>query len=588
MIDSNLRSISEIFASYFDDPDVRKLAFLLSQKLEEGNLCVDLELLQKNNIDTAKIINSKYITSNPEAELKPFIIKDGKLYFQKYYRYETEIIEKIVSIIKMEDKKVFFQKQKLNDNKEIVKTVFQDILQNEASILQIVAAVSAFINDFTIITGAPGTGKTSSIARFLELCLYIEPEIKVVMSAPTGKAAKRLSESISRFASLIENDEIKQKILKIEALTLHRLLKMEKRKFKKKDNPTLNYDVIIIDESSMIDVGLMATLLNSVRENSKLILLGDKNQLSSIGAGSIFGDLCTSVSRSNIFLKDDAKFIHQLFDNEFDNISSNKSDKKESILDGHIIELTHSFRFSDKKGIGLFSKDILSGNINFKNMPKYAEKHEFVKVTNEVDNPDLESLFDYYIKYAEVQGIIPAFELLSSIRILCSVREGKNGVLAFNRLIEDRLMNLGLIKPQSVLYDKQPIIITKNDYSLGLFNGDIGIVRTSEDKSQLRVYFINQDGMLISYPSSYIDDFETAYSMTIHKSQGSEFENVIIALSDVENNGFLTRELLYTAVTRAQKKVIILSDENLLKRIISNKVSRISNIKNRISTIYPN
>lgn len=266
------------------------------------------------------------------------------------------------------------------------------------------------------------------------------------------------------------------------------------------DDLKIPYDVVIVDESSMIDISLMGKLFHSTGSDTKMIFLGDKNQLSPIGAGSVFGDLC-STARLNQFPHEDFDLINKLADNEILTIEDRLDVSERSILSGNVIELQNSYRFSDTEGIGKLSRSILNGEI--KELNKYyisdntADTDVFI--TENIENEFAENLLDLYEEYAQEEDIKTAFSKLNRIKVLCSVTEGKYSVGYFNRLIETRLKEKRLINPDTYFYDKQAIIITENDYQLGLFNGDIGIVRSDKESGGFYAYF--QLSELKKYPA---------------------------------------------------------------------------------------
>ncbi|MEZ4907345.1 MAG: exodeoxyribonuclease V subunit alpha [Saprospiraceae bacterium] len=392
----------------------------------------------------------------------------------------------------------------------------------------------------------------------------------------------RMNESLKKYSDSIQDDKLKSLIANIQSTTIHRLLKIHKYNIdsNKKGIFKINYDIIIVDESSMIDITLMSKLFNAIDDNSKLILLGDKNQLSSIGAGSIFGDLC-SITESNIMESRFENIYNIIYG--FNPEYKNNSTSDINIFSGKIIELTESYRFNPQDGIGKLSKLILNGDID-KIRKEYLKSDSYfgknITIINEYDESKIEDLLELYDDYALEEDIYKSFEKLNKIKFLCSVVEGKYSVSYFNKLIESRLLENKSIKRHDLFYDKQPIIITENDYNLGLFNGDIGIIKYDNSKNNYYAYFLNDDIKII--PCIELKKYSTAYALSIHKSQGSEFENVIIVLNEVENENFLTRELLYTAITRAKEKSVVISKNETLLKAISNKITRISGIKNRI------
>lgn len=580
-------NLPEIFSNYFTDGISKNIALKLAQRLEEGNICMDLDDKADNvqYLTSSQIRKSPFVTDDPEQRIKPFVLYDDSLlYLHRYFRYESIIIGKISELISFGELNRSEFIDKYLSCQELISGILN--IRDLSSKWQNVATLSSFINSLTFITGGPGTGKTTSISRFIHIFLMLFPDSKIVLTAPTGKAAARMSESLLVYSERIEDPVVKENYLKIKSKTLHRLLGIQKNNTVSSlsDDLKIPYDVVIVDESSMIDISLMGKLFHSTGSDTKMIFLGDKNQLSPIGAGSVFGDLC-STARLNQFPHEDFDLINKLADNEILTIEDRLDVSERSILSGNVIELQNSYRFSDTEGIGKLSRSILNGEI--KELNKYyisdntADTDVFI--TENIENEFAENLLDLYEEYAQEEDIKTAFSKLNRIKVLCSVTEGKYSVGYFNRLIETRLKEKRLINPDTYFYDKQAIIITENDYQLGLFNGDIGIVRSDKESGGFYAYF--QLSELKKVSCNEIKRFSTAYAMSIHKSQGSEFDNAVVVLNDVENTGFLTRELIYTAVTRAKKRVLIISDRDVLTKALRNKISRISGIKYRINKL---
>lgn len=584
---NNNINIPELFSAYFPDKISQQIALSLSQKLEEGNICIDLEndLLEKQNLKVSSIKLSPYVTIYPENHIKPFVLfEDRLLYMQRFFSYESIILNKLFELSKTGLSRKNEVLTILSENKILIDNIL--FKSENSNKWQNVATLTALLNQFSFITGGPGTGKTTSIAKFINSYLTLFPESRIVLTAPTGKAAVRMNESIVKFNENTSDVNLQSKLQKIKAQTLHRLLGLHKYNVENTFSKDfkLPYDVVIVDESSMIDVSLMAKLFNAIDVETKLIMLGDKNQLSPIGAGSIFGDLC-SVAKLNKFSSQEIEFINSFLENNILNIEDQFENSEISFLSGKVIELKQSYRFSEYEGIGRLSKLILEGNQE--NLLEYYKQEKIsdpdILFSENIETDFAEKLFSIYEEYAKEDDIDMAFTKLNRIRILCSITEGKYSVDYFNRLIETRLKERKLINPEGYMYDKQAIMITENDYDLNIFNGDIGIVRFDKESGN---YFVNfQFPELRRILSTEIKRFVTAYALSIHKSQGSEFENIIVVLNEVEKRNFLTQELIYTAITRAKQKVLIISSYEILEKAIAKKITRISGIKYKLNNL---
>ncbi len=529
--------VHKIFAEYFQG--FESLAYALSAKLSEGNICLDIEEYKKElprRLDEQKIKEwfkdddtrfwvspeefekqskeGKYVTYSA-SELKPFVIQNGQAYLHRYFQYETQIIENI---------------RRLGNN-------------------------------FQIITGGPGTGKTYSVAKELVKLFSEDINLKAALAAPTGKAAARMNESIKKYAADPENtisEAVKTKLTGLKAQTIHRLLGYlsDSVFFRHDEKNRLPYDVLIVDECSMVDGAMMAKLLNAVDDNTRLYLLGDKDQLASVEAGSVFGDLCRA--------------------------------KDYELLSGKVEIKTKSWRFDKDKGIGKFSQEVISGSPI--DLASYADDKQIT-----IDTTFSPELFNQYAilykEYIEEPLIEIALQKLNLIRFLCVTRENERSVREVNKQIQYYLSRQipGFIPKSEGFYHNQPIIITQNDYKLGIFNGDVGIIRRKKtaDGEVLIAYFEkmedeSKENKLKEIQAGYLNHYETVFAMTIHKSQGSEFENVVVILPEKQGEKLLTRELLYTGVTRAKTKVLIQTSEDVLNKCVERTVSRASGLEKRL------
>ena len=590
-ITNKKKSIHEIFASYFDDKDTATLALAVSTALEEGNICLDINKYKEITgikPDIEKIKNSPYVGYD-EKTIKPFIFKNNKIYLHRYFNYETIILNQIKKLIQTGETNIKQKKQILENNKDLIFSLFTKKNTGQTD-WRAVAVINAFLNNFSIITGGPGTGKTSTIVKLLVLSLKLDTSMKIALAAPTGKAAVRMTESLSKALDHIKisGDDIKTKITSLQSRTIHRLLGVDYRNphtfIHNSDNP-LSYDMIIIDEASMIGTSLMAKLLSAIEPRTKVVMMGDKNQLSPVEAGSIFGDLCKVNTGDKIFTLSQSKFFSSLFDNnDFYGLTATNC----NLLTGKIVELKKSYRFDEHKGIGKFSKfvlsakgdDIVNGLATFKNC---RQKEQCVKIINDYDLNAIKDILNLFEQYANEDNIPAALEKLNKVKILCAVKEGKYGISYYNSLIEKHLNFNPRRRYTKGFYDRQAIIITYNDYNLGLFNGDTGIIRKDKNTGNYYFYYFDEKKELKKILAASINNYDTAFALTIHKSQGSEYENVLLVLPENPGMKLLTKELVYTAVTRASHSVTILSGDDTLASAVSRHTERISGIKERIS-----
>ena len=442
---------------------VKNLAKSLLEQLEKGSVCLKIENpCEKEELELSKAVGKD------DSSARPLIFDGVNLYIQRYFIYQSRVQKRI---------------------DELEKT-----------------------NMLHIITGGPGTGKTTSLAGILKNRL----KENILIAAPTGKAALRIQESL-----------LKQGI-KLEAKTLHRLLgyiNLSVNFKHSKENP-LKADLVAIDECSMVDLPMMSKLLEAVPDGCDLYLLGDKNQLVSVEAGSVFADICEKYKTN--------KEVYT--------------------------ELTKNWRAIKSPGIIKLSKEILDGSIeNFDN--------ENVRYLGQLS---FEALLNEYEKLFSASNEEDALESLGAFQILCAVKNGRTGTENINKEL--------LCRSKEIKSRYTPIIICENDYYQNLFNGDIGIV----EKEKETAYFTDAENIK-TFPLLILPKFEDAFAITIHKSQGSEYKKIAVIYPDTEREddtpAIFTRELLYTAITRAKEECQIYGSLELLKDSCKRQISRASGVK---------
>jgi exodeoxyribonuclease V alpha subunit len=580
------------FATYFKDEALYPYLYMLSLKMNEGHICIPTATIDAHKIPNydkkiASIANIQSPLLGNALEYKPFIVHNEQLYMQRYFNYESIIMERLLQFAAAD------AAQPNRDWDLIKKQVhhwYPNINNEEHIDWQLVAVLVALQHRFSIITGGPGTGKTTTVAKLLSLILEQNPKTKIAIAAPTGKAAMRMAESLS-IASQHLPENIRLLLTQLQPLTLHRLLGWQQDSiyFKYNNEHSLPYDVIIIDEASMIDIALMAKLMLAIGSNTQLILLGDKNQLASVEAGSIFGDICNLLPEQIVIDNNTQNLLDFIKDKSTLDVSYNTTNNYNTLLQS-ITTLRYSRRFNSEKGIGQLSHIVINSQQEALQTLLEQNAHEELVFDHEYQENIFENFalkYKYYLDAKE--DMIKAIQLFNTTRILCALREGEFGVKQINHKIEQFLIkNNFLLKEynDSEDYDMRPIMVTQNNYELGLYNGDIGIIRYDASIQKMKAYFIDTtDPGLLKLKivnAALIKEKETAFAMTIHKSQGSEFDEVMIILPKEDKRNILTRELLYTAITRAKTKVWLQGTTAMLAHVIQNKVSRISGIKARL------
>lgn len=521
-------------------------------------------------------------------ESRPLVLDDkGRLYLYRYWEYEHLLAENIKARIIEESQNVDIDLlaegiSRLFPNPEDNK---KTKIKNETD-WQRIAAVASVMKRFCVISGGPGTGKTTTIAKILILLLEqyacFGYNAEIALAAPTGKASARLKDSIKNMLNDLDcSNSIKQRI-PLETFTIHRLLKPEHGSpyFKYNLSNQLHYDIVVVDESSMADLGLMTKLFMAVPLKSHLILLGDRDQLSSVEAGAVLGDICDTGNEHG-YSEDLIQRLNTagLEDIREMNISANEPPIADSIM---ILRRSHRFKFDS--GIAALSRAVRNGAAN-----------EAIKLLKDDDLNDI-SLVDVtsnfslipalkdravqgYKQYLKAESPIEAIRIFFNFTILCALRKGPYGVENINRLVERILIEDGLIDPAEKLYKGRPVMITRNDYYNKLFNGDVGVLfPDSYNDNKLRFFLNSSDEIVRTILPLKLPEHETVYAMTVHKSQGSEFDSLILILPDVPNP-VITRELLYTAITRARIRVEIWGDEKILRHAIDNPIRRKSGLR---------
>lgn len=594
-----LNDVHQQFAEYFGIPALKPYAWLLSKKLSEGHICLHLDQLPAS---AAELPAAYFITPGTrQLEHLPLVGKDGndqfpfvlyqnRLYLQRYFRYETAFLDRIRQFLASETNTLPHRLQLLEQHRTFITRLFAQPptatdTQDDLADWPLAAAITGLLNNFTIITGGPGTGKTTTVAKILSILYATNPALKVALAAPTGKAAARMAESL-RTTKLPLEAEILEKFQTLQPATLHRLLKHIPGTpyFRHNQQNPLNYDVVIVDECSMIDVALFAKLLDAIIPGTRLIMLGDKDQLASVEAGSLFGDLCLAQNTLNLFTPERLDLINGFLEDASTHLpKSQASGDNSHPLFQHLVELRRSHRFTGSGGIGSFSKAVIKNDNTLLRHFLDANTDEQVYIDTGYDQHLFEQFIGGYSEFIAEKDIRMALKKMNHLRVLCAIREGEQGLKALNTRIEKYLDSKKLIQQAHPFYENRPIILTRNYYEHGLFNGDTGIIRAN-DQGILMAWFEDSSGTLKSIMPGYLSEAETVFAMTIHKSQGSEFDEVLVVLPAIADSPLLTRELLYTGVTRAKRKVYLQGAADTILLAAERVVERASGIATRFQS----
>jgi exodeoxyribonuclease V alpha subunit len=583
-----------------NDPRIFLAAALVSHVTASGNVCLDLSAMAEKTIldpdDNHEAVTCPKLgpwraalrkcpaIGNPEQKRPLVLDSANRLYLYRYWEYE-----KILATFIAQRSKQSIDDLDLPSLKASIARHFHAPRENSIN-WQKIAAATAGLKKISVITGGPGTGKTFIIAKILAILLE-QPGLskcKIVVAAPTGKAAARLKESMQQTFRLIHCSDSVKRALPGEVYTIHRMLKpiAGSPYFHYNSENPLPAEVIVIDEASMVDLALMSKLVQAVPLHARLILIGDKDQLASVEAGSVMGDIC------------DHQAIHDFSEHFCSSLSqltgeclscAVKSPAYPPALQDCIVVLRKSYRFSTKSGIGALSQLIKRGDPDgalalLINPDDPSASWFEIEGSSDFIEALVKKIRHGYSDFLKTADPGLALERFNRFQILCAVKIGPFGVDAINHLAEEVLRQQNLIhldpKKLQPWYRGRPVMITANDYSLDLFNGDIGITLPdpATGSNDLYVFFPGADGEIRRFDPHRLPAHQTVYAMTIHKSQGSEFDEVILVLPQ-KDYPVLSRELVYTGLTRAKSKFSIWATRTILTQSILRKIERITGLR---------
>ncbi len=558
-------------------PDQLIIAALVSHAIGMGHVCLPLKSIAGKTIFKTikpykipdidilrKILIQWSAVGEPGGKTPLILDSDNRLYFLRYYNYQHTISQDLLTRNKaIEDVDHPHAKQLIN-------RLFPD-----TSILdgQRLAATLSLFKRLVIISGGPGTGKTHTVARILALLNNVNSQpLRIGLAAPTGKAANRLQESIIQAKSRL--DEKLQASIPENPQTLHRLLgfQPDSGSFRANKNNPLHLDLLVLDEASMIDIPMMAQVLEALPQKARLIILGDRDQLASVEAGSLFADLCGDTTHF--------KCSQQLYSilSQYNKHLQHERSSTVPFSDS-VLRLQQSYRFKKDSCIGKLAAAV--NNSDSKRMVKILDSSQpdfnFIALSQINILPWFsKALFHYYLDISKQNNPADALHCFDRFRILCALRDGPCGINSMNIMVKKILTDKGIISAGDTWYKGQPIMIRCNHYGLQLFNGDTGIIWPTKDGTLL-AWFSRTDGDLLSVAPSRLPEHEAAYAVTIHKSQGSEFDEVLLVLPPEEHQ-IVTKELIYTGITRAKNKLTLLGESIALQYSIEKKVIRHSGL----------
>lgn len=585
---------------FVDNADLVKLInSLVNYKAQLATLPVAL-------VQQPIILDTLAVTDGATEQLKSDINKSDArdaqktdsalLYLRRYWQFENEVAQNIQEKSKHHPVS--------SAQIQAVKSIFTHLFsQNQANInepdWQQVAVANALGRKLNIICGGPGTGKTYTVTRLLAALQASSlaqdnktAGLNIKMAAPTGKAAQRLTESISGAKEELKKAGISDAILDAipeEASTLHRLLGIKPNQLAPKfhqQNP-LVCDLLLIDEVSMIDLAMIARLLRALPESCSLVLLGDAQQLPSVETGNILADLVANYQTGV-----SAQAAAQIKQITGQSIEINPEQTQD-----HISFLTKTHRFGGQ--IGDIAKEVISANSTrswqrlsrHKMMPNEKGQISLTQFNDSsielslIEPNQLDAFIDaacqqYYLAITRANSLDLAFKALAEFRVLVPTRVGQTGVEQLNIQIEQALAKKVAHLKVNQHYAGRPVMVTENSYTNGLFNGDIGLIWFDENH-KLQAYFETESGYK-KVSLARLPAVETVYAMTIHKTQGSEFSQVALILPE-QSNPLLSPELIYTGLTRAKKKLIILATQPIWYAALNTQLNRYSGLAYRLT-----
>lgn len=556
-------------------------AALTSAATRAGHTCLDLSawatgsVVESDGVDCqgpdlkawlAELVASSVVGAGGDAT--PLVLESNRLYFRRYWEYENDIVNFVVGRSRQVNPDI---------DREWLAAAVQRLFPaaGEQCDWPRLAALTVLLRSFVVVTGGPGTGKTTTVARIIALLLEQqagEGKLRIALAAPTGKAVMRLQEAMAGVRRNLDCPQAVKEQMPSRATTLHRLLgyRQDSPFFRHDEQNKLAYDLVIVDEASMVDLPLMAKLMRALEAETRLVLLGDRNQLASVEPGAVLADICghEAPSFSGDFL-DKAATITGV-----EGLGVGAGSRVDSL-----IELQVSHRFGVDSGIAKVGRAINRGEWQDALSLLQGDEYPDVGWRDVADGQQLRQALA--ARFGEqppgwfgIDDPEQSLQALGASQVLCAVRKGVFGVEQVNGCIEEALASKWGIVPGSRFYPGRPVMVSVNNYDLQLYNGDTGIILGDPGKEgALQTFFPAGGADIRKIPLAMLPEHETAYAMTVHKSQGSEFDEVIVILPDWQS-AVLSRELLYTALTRARQRLEIWGSVGMFRAGVKAEISR--------------
>jgi exodeoxyribonuclease V alpha subunit len=585
------------YAQQSNDSLLALTAALLSEANQQGDVCLDLSLHAGKLLFAREGVDAEAVSAPALAAWQqhlreadacvgepgssaPLILAGERLYLHRLWQDEQTVLhgisERLAVVADLDQQRLQAGLTRLYP------APASGNASTDTPDWQKLAAAMAVSRRFAVISGGPGTGKTTTVVKVLALLLEQNPAMRLCLAAPTGKAAARMVESIRMARQRLDLSPELMSLLPDEASTLHRLLGYQgltgKQAYRHHRHNPLLIDCLVIDEASMIDLGLMKALLDATLADTRIILLGDRDQLAAVEAGNVLGDI-TGHGSALSYSPGMAELLAQL--SATPQYSLPVAESPPPVADS-IALLRTSHRFAGDSGIGQLARLVNAGDdsavLELLHSPlvDIAWFAPAANAHNPLSGEALAWAIERFSDYLHCKDVAKALASFAGTRVLCAVHDGPLGACALNRLLGEKLRARSLLESGENFHGK-PVMITVNDYELDLFNGDIGLL-WRDSKGVLQACFTQLDGQIRRIPAGSLPEHTTAWALTVHKSQGSEFEQVLLVLPTDIRSPLLLRELLYTGITRARSRLLLHADGKALAVACRTPVRRSSGL----------